>query len=299
MESFKPKATPLFQQLIESTKTHVILLIIAALFVGQYIIRSEEPQRWVQKMTRSQGVSQTKSKFNNSSNEGLADSASEKADAATKNLDKEQLNSLRHQEISVSSAVEQPIQAGSGIANSETSGETNAPVFRIIYAEVPTEVVTKWVNESSNAGLYQNLPEYSAGILSDFKKKMDATVHVLKVSEKKLQSGQSDTNLSGTMGGENGQMIGLATTVEFKSYENAIVHGSVVVNRNHRLVRDNFPAEFDLPKNAAFFMRGAIRLGSFQNERMQLNMPPFQVFKSTDFITRKTEFVIIIEPEYK
>ena len=300
MESFKPKAVPLFQRLIQSTKTHIILLLIAALFAGQYIIRSEEPQRWVQKITRSQGASQTKAKFNQADAKGSTNSSSE-ASARQNNDDdeSEQLGSLRNKELTVAAAVEQPIQTGTATSDAAREAVAMNPTFRITYAEVPTDVIMKWINESSNAGLYQNLQEYSAGILTDFRKKMDSSVNVLKVAEKKMLPGQSETNFSGTIGNESGQMIGLATVVDFKSHENGVVHGTAVVSRNQRPVRDSFPAEFDLPKNAAFFMLGTIRSVSFQNERSQLTMPPFQIFKSPEFMTRKSEFVIIIEPEYK
>lgn len=308
MQAFKPKTVPMTKKFFQSTVTHVILLLAGALFVGQYVIRSEEPQRWVQKITRSQGVTKAKAKFEDkASNEasGISESASE-ADGP-----EDQLKSLRNKELAVNANVEQPIQAGSssptGLPDAGGSGSSptardasaNEPNFRILYAEVPTAVVNRWISESSNAGLYQNLQEYSAGIIPEFRKKMDATARILKSSEKKLGPGQSDTNFSGTVGDESGQIIGIATNIEFRSQENGNLHGNIMVNRTQRQGRENFPAEFDLPKGAAFFLLGAIRSNSFQAERDQLNMPPFQIFKSPDFAARKTEFVIILEAEYK
>ena len=124
-------------------------------------------------------------------------------------------------------------------------------------------------------------------------------MQILKVAEKKLSPGQSDTNFSGTLSEEGSQMIGLSATIEYKSNEGGNVHGNILVNRTQHQTRDNYPAEFDLPKASVFFMIGALKRQSFTNERTSLTMPPFQIFKSNDFMTRKTEFVIIIEPEYK
>lgn len=309
MQSFKPKSVPVTKKIFQSTATHVILLLVGAVFVGQYVIRSEEPQRWVQKITRSQGVTKTKAKFDDSSEtSGVAESASE----AERNED--QLGSLRNKELAVNANVEQPIQVGANAsgafegtatasAGSAATGTRDAnatePTFRILYAEVATATVNRWISDSSNAGLYQNLQEYSAGILPDFRRRMDTTVRVLKSAEKKLSPGQGDTNFSGTLGDESGQIIGIASNIEFRSQENGSVHGTIVVNRTQRQGRENFPAEFDLPKGSAFFMLGAIRTSSFPVEREQLNMPPFQIFKSPDFAARKTEFVIILEAEYK
>ncbi len=306
MQSFKPKSIPVTKKIFQSTKTHVILLLVGAALIGQYVIRSEEPQRWVQKMTRSQGVTKSKAKFNDSTSEtsGVSESASEA------NGPNDHLGAMKNKELAVNANVEQPIAVGSNAsgafdgaatttAASLKDASTTEPTFQILYAEVATSTVNRWIADSSNAGLYQNLQEYSAGILPDFRKKIDTTVRVLKSSEKKLAVGQGDTNFSGTAGDESGQIIGIASNIEFRSQENGSVHGTIVVNRTQRQGRENFPAEFDLPKGSAFFMLGAIRTNSFSVEREQLNMPPFQIFKSPDFAARKTEFVIILEAEYK
>lgn len=297
MQAFKPKSVPLSKKILQSPKTHVLILLVAAVFVGQYVIRSEEPQRWVQKITRAQGATKTKAKFDDiQANQAyeVSESASE-ADGRS-----DQLASMRNQELEVNANVEQPIQVGSTEANSASASDiqNSEMKFRILYAEVPTNIVNRWVTDSSSAGLYQNLSRYSAGIVMDFRKKMDSSVRILKSAEKKLGPGQSDTNFSGTVGEESGQIIGIVTSIEYRLYEGASVHGTIVVNRTQKQGRDNFPAEFDLPRGAAFFMIGTIRENSFPNEREQLNMPPFQILKSPDFVARKTEFVIILEPEY-
>ncbi len=71
------------------------------------------------------------------------------------------------------------------------------------------------------------------------------------------------------------------------------------MTKNNGPNAESYPAEFNLPKGAVFFIAGALKMENFANERTRLNMPPFQVFKSPDFMTRKTEFVIILEPDYK
>lgn len=303
MDAFKPKAEPLLKKILQSTTTHIILLLLAAVIGGQFIIRSENPQRWVQKMTRFQGVNKSKAKYQDPSEINSEDSSS-RARLESAAAD-EQLNSIRTKELAVNANVEQPIQVGqaaSGAVNSrlsETASDFNSPTFRILYIEVPVDILTKWINESSTAGLYQNLTDYSAGILPDFRKKLDSNVQILKVAEKKLSLGQSDTNFSGVLNEEGTQMIGLSATIEFKSNEGGNIHGNVLINRTQHQNRENYPAEFDLPKASVFFMIGSLKRQSFTNERTNLTMPPFQIFKSNDFMTRKSEFVIIVEPEYK
>jgi hypothetical protein len=316
MQAYKPKSQPLLKKIFANTTTHVFLLLAAAVFAGQYIIRSDEPQRWVQKITRSQGVSKSKAHFQK---DDEASQGSEKKSALADNYDSEnQLDSLKNKELSIEADFEEPIQAvapnqnaTAATATVSTSGklaaprageslqDINTPTFRIIYAEVASDIISKWIAESSSQGQYQNLQDYSAGILTDFRKKIDSNMRVLKTSEKRLNLGQADTNFSGTMSDENNQLIGLAATIEYKSNDNGVVHGTIVVNRNNRQQREHFPAEFDLSKSAVFFMLGTLKRQSFPAEKADLTMPPFQIFKSPDFMTRKTEFVIIVEPEYK
>ncbi len=306
MEAFKPKAEPLLKIIFRSTTTHVLLLLVAAIFAGQYIIRSENPQRWVQKMTRFQGVNKSKAKFQDNKIIDTIDSASE---ADSSNLsDEEQLQSLKSKEISVNANKEQPIQVAetaqraAQLSNSRLTNlnsDISAPTFRILYAEVPIEKLASWISESSGAGLYQILSGYSAGILGDFRKKLDADVKILKVAEKKLALGQSDSIFSGNLNEDGSQLMGISASIEFRSNEGGSIHGNVVVGRTQRQIRENFPAEFDLPKSSVFYMVGVLKNQSFGNERLSLTMPPFQIFKSNEFMTRKTEFVIIVEPEYK
>ena len=111
--------------------------------------------------------------------------------------------------------------------------------------------------------------------------------------------GSSNQLLSGTMTDDGSQVIGLVSTVEYKSGEADGVNGNIIVTKNNGQTSDSYPAEFNLPKGSVFFMIGPLKRENFANERTRLNMPPFQVFKSPDFMTRKTEFVIILEPDYK
>jgi hypothetical protein len=308
MLSYKPKSPPMAKTILQSGLFQVVLLIVVAVFVGQYIIRSDEPQKWVQKITRSQGVVKLNTK--NLSATKL-DSSSQKPTQPGN-----ELQALRNQEIAIPVASEKSLLgAGSSEAvssnsastmaaatgkNLDATAETTTPTFRLIYAEVNRENLAKWVNDSAGAGLYQNLQEYSAGILTDFRKRSDITLNQLLTTDKRMALGQSETTLSGSVSDDaNAQMIGLSTAIEYRTNENGVLHGSIVVSRNNRQTRETFPAEFDLPRGAVFFLIGALKNTHFLNEKSRLTMAPFQILRSPDFMTQKTEFVIILEPEYK
>ncbi len=289
MASYKPKSEPLYVKIFQSPTTHVVILLLLAVLVGQYIIRNDQPQKWVQKLTHSQAVSKSKAKFETKNEENVL----------SENKNSAGLGSIKNEELEIPAATEQPIQAGNLIKSTESSGDISLPTFRTIYAEVPVETLSKWIFESSQLGLYQNLQDYSAGLLTDFRKKTSDRFQTLKVTEKKLSIGQTDSQFLGLNHEDINQQVGLSTSIEFKSNENGVIHGSVVVDRHQRQIRDHFPAEFELPKYSVFFIVGALKRQNFLNDKNILSMEPFQIFKSNDFMTQKTEFVIIVEPDYK
>lgn len=309
MQSFKPKELPPLTKFFGNAAVQITLLLLTAALVGQYIIRSEEPQRWVQKMTPFQGVSKSEKNTNSSAadSEDVADGAATSAEIQENtSASAQQLESLRNKEFSSVRAGE-GAGASAGAANSNASpGSTlsgaqdlSSMNFKLTYAEISQEMLRKWVNDSSTLGLYQSLTDYSAGILYDFRKRGESFQQSLKTSDVKLNVGGTNSILSGTMTDDGLQVIGLITAIEYRSSEIDGINGNIMVTKNSGLGTESYPAEFNLPKGAAFFIVGALKRENFTVERARLNMPPFQVFKSPDFMTRKTEFVIILEPDYK
>jgi hypothetical protein len=144
------------------------------------------------------------------------------------------------------------------------------------------------------------LTDYAVGILPSFGKNND-NIHVLKTYNVEFkQQINSNTNISGLISEEANQLVGLSTLIEKTGRLNdGSLVGQIIVTKRGRVESETFPSEFELAKGTAFFMIGALKVENFQSERSKLQMPPFQIFKSNEFMTRKTEFVIIIEPDYK
>ncbi|OFZ31549.1 MAG: hypothetical protein A2622_02910 [Bdellovibrionales bacterium RIFCSPHIGHO2_01_FULL_40_29] len=308
MQSFRPAEKSFAKKLSENIGLQVLILVIVAGFAGSYVIQSGTPPKWVQKFSKFQGV--TKSTKTITATQTTAESQSEQALTATRN---ESLANLKNQEI----ILDQSVNAGAASQTLPTNRTENTNLavartqeakdstsdsagvsFKLTYVEVSTDVLSKWISESSQLGLYQNLQDYSAGILPAFRKRADLIQQVLKSHEKKLLVGQTETFLSGAVG-DDGQMIGLSANLEVKSFENSAVHGTLVITRALPAGREVFPAEFDLNKGAAFFIVDTLTRQNFLTEKDALRMAPFQVFKSLDFMAQRTKFVILLEPEIK
>ncbi len=303
MQSFRPAKKSFAKKLSENIVLQVFVLVIIAGVGGSYIFQAGSSPKWIQKITRSQGVSKstkTASTVATGNDQATDYSASLNADSTEQNLkdlkDKEIV--LETSSVVTAAATIEPATMGARTAdvNKEPSLDTSAVNFKLTYAEVAVDVLARWVAESSRLGLYQNLQDYSAGILPDYKKRKDPLREILKSYEKKLPIGQSEVFLSGVVG-DDGQMIGLNAAIEMKSLETGIVHGSLTITRAARAGRETYPADFDLSKGAAFFIVDTINRQSFPTEKESLIMPPFQIFKSVEFMGQKTKFVIVLEPD--
>lgn len=302
MQSFKPKEVPLLNKILGNAGLQIALLFIAAVFVGQYIFHSQEPQRWVQKITHFKGFNKSTKADGSSRNKSDDFDSEAETETETSSSRAAKAEAFRSREFSAKSSADSAIAAAS---SSQQNGGTNGAQdlssvnFKITYGEITAEMLAKWVTDSSNLGLYQNLQEYSAGIIYDFKKRGETLQQTLKTADLRLNLGATNSNLSGIMSEDGSQMMGLVAAVEYKANDNEVVQGTISITKSGPRGNEVYPAEFALPKGAVFFMIGTVKPSVSASERAKLDMPPFQIFKSPDFMTRKTEFVIILEPEYK
>lgn len=302
MQAFKPREKPFFAQLIESTFFQITVLVIVAIIIGQVILgRSGHSVLSLGKSAfRSQGISKSES------TENTADSGDfTEVEPTAKN------KVIAGAAASLNAGTSEEGAAGDGTtattAANRAAGEaaarsgstaTSAVPFKLTFAEVPEGLISSWITESTNNGLYQSLPEYSVGILYNYPKKTDI-FQTLKQVEIKIVPGSSSTNLAGLVNDDGSELIGFATQIDLKSIENDALVGHFNLTKGSRQGTDNYPSDFELPKGSAFFIVGTLKTDNFTAERSRLQMPPFQILKSQDFMTHKTEFVIIVQPDYK
>lgn len=311
MYTYKPAEKSAFKKLTENVAVQIVFLLAAAVIAGSYFLQGSPSSQWGKKSDRLAQRSQkpaTQPQLTNTESASTSNTHDSFGGLANKEItiDTSATETLEATQPSNSSLPKAPphqaesAEIKTAAADSHDSAEaTNGVLFKLTYAEVHRDVLQRWINDSSAAGLFQNLNEYSAGILPDFIKRGDRINQFLKTSEKRIMIGQSETNVSGKMSDDGSQVTGLTTNYDLKSFEAGTVRGSVTVSRTGRQNRDRFPAEFELPKGAVFFIVDTLTPQSFVSERQILNMAPFQIFKSPDFMTQTTKFVILIEPIVK
>jgi hypothetical protein len=294
MQRYKPKEQPLLTQIFGNTAFQIIALLIATFFVGQYILTKPAPRKFVQRMI----YPVSKSESVRVAEEETAQSERSQASSDSDDLSSTAGAALNRESLSGGEAATGTQGTQAGVAAAKNINDPNLHTLKLTYAEVPVETLNRWITLSNSAGLYQSLTDYSVGILTDFKKVTDK-YQSLKSTEMHLPLNLSNANWEGVMNDDGSQLIGMTVNVEIKSADNETLLGSINVNKSGSQGAEAYPSEFELPKGSAFFLVGALKVENFQSDRTKLTMPPFQIFKSQDFMTRKTEFVIILEPVYK
>lgn len=306
MHSFKQKEKPLWVRLASNTSLQIGLLILVTFFIGQSLFRNQEPINWFKQITHFQGISKSMTLKDSKTSSLDALNADQNISENLENTNNENQNdnfdkseNFEMNQAATSGATPASALAQANSSNSSSEAQNLSAInFKISYAEIKTGVLERWVQDSISQGLYQNLTNYSAGILMNFKNRQDSQLQNLKTVDFKLSPGKADSNLSGVLSPDGNQMTGLVTSLEFRISENEVIYGDINVTKSSSQSTENYPAEFALPKGAVFFIIGAIKRENFTSDKAKLNMPPFQIFKSADFMTHKTEFVIIVEPIY-
>ncbi|MGZ3726598.1 MAG: hypothetical protein ACXWQQ_12395 [Pseudobdellovibrio sp.] len=305
MQSYKPKEAPFFQRLFGNVIFQVIVLLVVIGFVGQHFLRNNSQQKFAQRMMRAQGITRSESSTHNDNetpeeiekDKRLA--AAREAQVSVGSVQSPDTNSF--DSANTNGANGTPGNAGVSSTAARNAGDNPAALtLKLSFIEVSTEVLGRWIQDSSNSGLYQSLPEYSVGILPDFRKRNDTFTN-LKSSDVKILVGSSNTTLAGPLSDDGTHIIGLSVAIDLRSAENETLLGNITVTKqsSSRQPPEIYPSEFNLVKGSAFFLVGSLKVENFLQDRAKMPMPPFQVFKSPDFMTRKTEFVIILEPVYK
>lgn len=309
MLAFKPRQKSFLKKLADNVAFQIIALVLVAVVAGTYLFRSTNSASFSKKTerifskTNYKTASQPIASIDTGSNKETFGELTNKSIT----IDDNSAQSLEATQPA-SSSLPQPLANAAAGAQSaalakgdseQTKTEPGAVMFKVRYLEVSREVLQRWINDSSSTGLFQNLQDYSAGILPDFNARGDKILQYLKTSEKILSPGQSEEQITGKTLDDRTTVMGLSVHYDFKSMDAGSVRGSVNIGRLGRQNRDVFPADFELRKGAVFFIVDILTPQSFPIERRDLTMAPFQIFKSPDFMTQNSKFVILIEPLLK
>ena len=240
MQTYKPKKKPFW----ENPLLQIAVIVIIAGLLVKNIMGNSATSILGKRTQHSQGYTRSERKGSADSNGESAFASSSESEADSDGVDNTRgaLNrSAATAEKSADGLADGSKALGAG--GTAAGADNGAITFKLMYAEITSELAAKWSNDANNLGYFQSLPEYSVGILYDFRKRGDSLKQILKAADINVLHGSSAVNLSGVMTDDGSQLIGFATTVELKPAEvGQGLQGSILVTKNSRQGTENFPS---------------------------------------------------------
>ena len=279
MIAFKPLHSEDTESFFKSGLFQVMILIAIAAVVSYFISQNNRPQNWVRKITYS-----AKSGTN---------TAIPPISTPTENTTQE-VQVVTSPEANLNALAAEPPTGLQNESAAETENQTAE--IKFTFVEINRNDLLNWINESQRLDLYQSMTDFSVGIIPNYKSRFQTTYKELKSEQKKLFIKKPQALLFGKTIEETSEFIGLQTNLDLKSKENQSTKGHVNITKVTRYGKTELPIEFELSKDALFFIHWKTALVGLENENFLFSTPPFQILKSQDFLSQKSEFIILIEP---
>lgn len=284
MIAFKPKEEPILTQIAKSGLFQFMMVIALGVGVTWFVIRTDRPQQWIQKINRFASVAPnpTSTVTTQNTEAGIAeDSADLEAPPAAA--------SAWAARSMVASAPEMTSGAALGTTSYAASTKTSnlaSAAQMVNVGIVLTEIDSDYLNTIMQKA-------YAANSIiqdNDIKIFIDPSSPTLAQSEKiRLELNQVVRKNYGTA--NRGLTINMTL---IKVNENAYSI-RLLLNKIHPNDNLQIPLDFTLRDGERLYITGHSLLSYFEFENDLINTPPFTILKSADFRNQKTTFAIEVE----
>ena len=283
MLAFKPKQDPILTKIAKSGLFQFIMVIILGVGVTWFVIRTDRPQQWIQRINRFASIAPNPATLNVQKTEaGIAEDAAE-------------------------------YEAPPAAANTWAARTmvTSAPEIATTAGTSPTTLTTAAVSAALEATTLIKMLEVDGEYLNAIVQRAHASNSVLQDTEVKifilpatttLTSAQNfnSTNIKIKVNAEAQANYGTAGRgFNLSFFLNAInaeiSYFDLQFNKVHPNDSLQIPVSFNLRKGEKLVIAGNAILSYFEFESELANLPPFQILKSADYRNQKTTFAIVIE----
>lgn len=283
MLSFKRQEEPALQKILKSGLFQFIVVVLLGISVTYFVVQSDRPQQWIQKINRFASVSPNPTQKRSPETEaGLSEDQS----------DAEEPPPVTWSARSTTTASPTETAANDGTtregANSQETANLVAQQIaaKITLIEVDGEYLNSLVSQAHSRNSVIQDAEIKIFILT--LPSINST-KVLDTTSLQLKKGSSENKIYGQQG------HGLAIDMLFNQLENQPPVFKIAVNKNHPNDDFSLDNEYSLRKGERLILAGPRLLSYFEFDNDLANTPPFQIFKSADYRNQKTTFAIIIE----
>jgi len=294
MLAFKPKEEPFFTKLFKSGLFQFLMVVLLGVGVTWFVIRSDRPQQWIQRINRFASVSpSSNSSLSTQSNTSpQSTEAGIAADAADFEAPPAQANAWSAR---IASATESAMSAEVG-----TTATAPVSLTRIASGTAKLKIQMVEIDHDYLDTLTADRNGQNSNVSDDiksFRSYPDLIVNssfftVLKTDT--IEFNRDKKNLSVTAGNNTRGFIFAFKVLDdlpdatFRFFE-------VDFTKNHPNDAQQVGFEMFIAAREKYIISGAGLISYFETESNLANVSPFQIFKSPAFTNQKTTFAIIIE----
>lgn len=294
MLAYKPKEDPFLIKIAKSGMFQFLMVVLLGVAVTTFVVRTDQPQQWIQKINRFASVSPNPSQ-QAKTEAGIAEDQAEfeapppQANTwAARTASPTEMAATAEGAAATGGAPQaQAFRAGNGDANPTQTVSQTAKV-RIQMVEIDHDYLNNIMNES-----YGDRTTIGGDVIS-YKSSAPiklnlANVRILKTDIMTF----SETKNNSVSAGNSTRWIRLAINAQdISSMQKSF---TAMYIKNHPNDTQQIPIDLSLGPGEQLYLSGTGLLTYFDLEPDLANVAPFTIFKSTDYRNQKTTFAIIVD----
>ncbi len=306
IEKYVPNKTSLSKRIFSSTLSQVTLVIIVALGTSYYALKTKEEATLQNSRRKSLQQIITNSSFSKSTPNHQSETTPQDTDLNTSQnnttisveLQNENQQSRLAGEISNNEAASANSSQKTSLEPTASSTATTAAAaaaalpklnIKVSYYEVSRSILAYWIQSSRAAS--DSETSFSAGTID--RKLFEGQI---RYSPLKTESTVATVNMKTNFksaANKDGVIIGLESEILM----NSLTSGSIMITKMTSQGSDHIRSNINLSADRIYFIHWKNDLVGLQNEPVLAEIPPFQIFKSKQFMMDNgtTELVMIIE----
>ena len=291
MLAYKPKEEPVLTKIVKGGLFQFLMVVFLGVGVTYFVVRTDQPQKWIQKINRFASVSP------NISPQALTEAGVESA-----------AQDFESPPAAVNNWAARGMGAGtSGTAAAMAAGVSSSSSENLEPSTQSSSTVSAPQNALTNIRMLEVDNEYLNAIVQQ----AHTTNNVLQDDEIKIFIVPKATTISAAQVLNSGNMTivrsqtnvmnfgtsnrGFTLETTFSALADNAYSLGLRFNKSHPNNPLQLPVDFVLRPGEKLVVAGYPLLSYFEFENELANMTPFQIFKSLDYRNQKTTFAIVVE----
>lgn len=289
MLAYKPKEVPLLTRIAKSGMFQFLMVVLLGISVTYFVVRTDQPQQWIQKINRFASVSPNASQ-KAKTEAGIAEDQAE-FEAPPPQANTWAARAASPTEMNATTAKSSAAGAGAATALRAGTGDVSPAQTVSATAKVRIQMVEIDYDYLMNNFMNDDMKTLDGDIIHSVsdQKINDANINVLKTDIMDFTS----TKNNSVSAGNNVRWIRFTVNVENIEGKIKIFNGFFIKNHPNDTRQITLP--LTLAPGLKHILFGPRLLSYFEAETDLANQPPFMIFKSADYRNQKTTFAIIIE----